>query len=228
MIRKGFTLAEVLITLAIIGIVAAVTIPTLVQNYKKKVVETKLLRVYSVMNNAIKLSTVENGDTTTWKGINDRSFTYEDVLAWFEKYLGKYIKYSKTEPDGNNLLLYFMDGSILGINYYIYDMSYYLDEKSLENPKYGQNTFRFRFQPYQTATKEFDILRTQYSINSGFEPYSYGWDGTIDGVKYDSFNHDTRKYGCYDDNGYTENGSLCTKLIQLNGWKIPDDYPYKF
>ena len=33
---KGFTLAEVLITLAIIGIVAALTIPTLVQNYQTK------------------------------------------------------------------------------------------------------------------------------------------------------------------------------------------------
>lgn len=34
-LKKGFTLAEVLITLAIIGVVAAMTIPTLIQNYKK-------------------------------------------------------------------------------------------------------------------------------------------------------------------------------------------------
>ena len=33
---KGFTLAEVLITLGIIGVVAALTIPTLMTNYKKK------------------------------------------------------------------------------------------------------------------------------------------------------------------------------------------------
>ena len=31
-IRRGFTLAEVLITLGIIGVVAAMTIPTLIQN----------------------------------------------------------------------------------------------------------------------------------------------------------------------------------------------------
>ena len=31
----GFTLAEVLITLGIIGVVAAMTLPTLIQNYKK-------------------------------------------------------------------------------------------------------------------------------------------------------------------------------------------------
>ena len=33
---RGFTLAEVLITLTIIGIVAVMTIPTIVQNYKEK------------------------------------------------------------------------------------------------------------------------------------------------------------------------------------------------
>ena len=35
--KKGFTLAEVLITLGVIGIVAAMTIPTLVNNYQEKV-----------------------------------------------------------------------------------------------------------------------------------------------------------------------------------------------
>lgn len=34
--RYGFTLAEVLITLGIIGVVAALTIPTLIQNYKDR------------------------------------------------------------------------------------------------------------------------------------------------------------------------------------------------
>ncbi len=38
--KKAFTLAEVLITLGIIGIVAAMTIPTLVADYNKKVWDT--------------------------------------------------------------------------------------------------------------------------------------------------------------------------------------------
>lgn len=38
--KTGFTLAEVLITLGIIGIVAAMTLPTVITNVQKKVVET--------------------------------------------------------------------------------------------------------------------------------------------------------------------------------------------
>ena len=54
---KGFTLAEVLITLGIIGVVAALTIPTLVQNYQQRawkeaslVFETKLEEALKTMN----------------------------------------------------------------------------------------------------------------------------------------------------------------------------------
>ena len=38
----SFTLAEVLITLSILGIVAAVTVPSIVRNYQKKITVTKL------------------------------------------------------------------------------------------------------------------------------------------------------------------------------------------
>lgn len=34
--KKAFTLAEVLITLGIVGVVAAITIPTLIAGYQKK------------------------------------------------------------------------------------------------------------------------------------------------------------------------------------------------
>ena len=40
--RKGFTLAEVLITIGIIGVVAALTIPTLIKNYQEKVMVSKV------------------------------------------------------------------------------------------------------------------------------------------------------------------------------------------
>lgn len=51
----AFTLAEVLITLGIIGIVAAMTIPTLISNYQKKQFETKFAKTYSTIMNGFRL-----------------------------------------------------------------------------------------------------------------------------------------------------------------------------
>ena len=51
--RAAFTLAEVLITLGIIGIVAAMTIPTLVSNYKQKVLNNQFKKTYAMLNQAL-------------------------------------------------------------------------------------------------------------------------------------------------------------------------------
>ena len=48
--KNGFTLAEVLITLGIIGVVAAITLPTVIQNYQKQVLVTQLKKMYATWN----------------------------------------------------------------------------------------------------------------------------------------------------------------------------------
>lgn len=53
--KKGFTLAEVLITLGIIGVVAAMTMPSLIQNYRKKEATTRIKKFYSMMSQAVLL-----------------------------------------------------------------------------------------------------------------------------------------------------------------------------
>ena len=50
--HNGFTLAEVLVTLGIIGVVSAMTVPTLVQNYQRKSFVTQLHKVYSEIGQA--------------------------------------------------------------------------------------------------------------------------------------------------------------------------------
>lgn len=61
MYRKAFTLAEVLITLGIIGIVAAMTMPALIGKYKSSVVTTQLKKLYSVTTQAMQRA-VPDGD----------------------------------------------------------------------------------------------------------------------------------------------------------------------
>lgn len=62
----GFTLAEVLITLGIIGVVAALTLPTLVSKYQHKVRETEFKKAYSSLQQAI--YSIDPAYISAWTG----------------------------------------------------------------------------------------------------------------------------------------------------------------
>lgn len=68
--RRAFTLAEVLITLVIIGVIAAFTIPTLINNTKKQEYVSALKKTYST------LATVTN------KIMNDEGMPRGDIGGW--------------------------------------------------------------------------------------------------------------------------------------------------
>ena len=73
---KGFTLAEVLITLAIIGIVAALTIPTLVQNYQERAWNTASQVFQRKLGEALRVMNVQGtlaGYTTTEAFVDELS-----------------------------------------------------------------------------------------------------------------------------------------------------------
>jgi len=59
--KNGFTLAEVLITLGIIGVVAALTIPTLMANYQKVQEVAGLKKAYAEVTEALKLMANDHG-----------------------------------------------------------------------------------------------------------------------------------------------------------------------
>ncbi|MBR1754283.1 type II secretion system protein, partial [bacterium] len=66
---RGFTLAEVLITLGIIGVVAALTIPTLMQKSDERETVSKVKLAYSTISNAIRMAEAENGQNCLTDGI---------------------------------------------------------------------------------------------------------------------------------------------------------------
>ena len=61
--KKAFTLAEVLITLMIIGIVAALTIPSVISNYQQQEFKTGLKKAVSILNEAIQTNITQDGET---------------------------------------------------------------------------------------------------------------------------------------------------------------------
>lgn len=80
--KKGFTLAEVLIVISIIGIVAQMTIPTLIGNINDSKYKSMWKKEYSVLSQAISNIAQENGGSA--KGIFTNSTVGRDTFA---KYL---------------------------------------------------------------------------------------------------------------------------------------------
>ena len=224
--KIAFTLAEVLITLGIIGVVAAMTIPTLMANHRKKVVETKLEKIYSVMNQAINLTNAEYGDVTNWiidcGSSNSPTCSINEVENWFNSTIGKHIETLKTGKTKNKtddiLLIYLKDGSILGVTNYIYDMVFYVNSDAISNKQSGKNYFLFRFNPILLSHQNNEEAQKdlKYSLKPTFEPYSNYWNGTREQLI------DGHSFSC------AQNHAFCAKLIQYDGWKISKDYPVKF
>ncbi|HNW25174.1 MAG TPA: type II secretion system protein [Candidatus Gastranaerophilaceae bacterium] len=95
----GFTLAEVLITLTIIGVVAALTVPNLYAYYQKTQYVTQLKKVYSEISQAIKLLMADEGvnklsasNTLTFDEVSD----YDEFIQGLgDNFFKKYFKVIK-------------------------------------------------------------------------------------------------------------------------------------
>ena len=210
-------MAEVLITLGIIGIVASMTLPALVQKYRNQVVETRLKKFYTIMNQAVTLSEQKNGEYQYW-GNSFTAYDSKSMEEGYNKYFRPYVKTLKTERGDGVLYVYWADGSKFKIfNHYA----------PSTDPNTNVSSIHLYFYPY--ANRKTSILGKDcftffinYNTNKKWapiEPYKFSWDGTrehlINGY-----------YGCRLNNPKTHH--YCTALIQYNNWKIPEDYPYKF
>lgn len=85
--KKAFTLAEVLITLGIIGVVAAMTLPALVNQTRGKELETGLQKAYSVIQTALDKMNYDEGQIVN-------SLNYHDTTSFMNKFK-KYFKLAK-------------------------------------------------------------------------------------------------------------------------------------
>lgn len=230
--KNGFTLAEVLITLGIIGVVAAITIPTLIQKQTNNIIEGRLKKFYTTINQAVLLSENEFGNKSLWwqdlhgaELDEDGNMVVEasEAEKWFMKYVGKnlnivdrkFINGGTGFGNANGIfVVYFADGSAFGQmqNHTTRDWVFYPGDPekcikrhgSLYNAL-GHCAFAFNFAP---SFPDDGFTRIQ---DKAFEPYIFNWNET----------QSLLFSNC------VASGFFCTTLIQQNNWTIPDNYPRK-
>ncbi len=90
--KTAFTLAEVLITLGIIGVVAAMTLPSLIQKHQERVTVNKVKKFYSVISQAQLLAIKDHGYLDEWDVPDTHT---KESAEKFMSYLKPYLKIAK-------------------------------------------------------------------------------------------------------------------------------------
>lgn len=112
--KTGFTLAEVLVTVGLIGVISALTIPTLAYNYRGKVLEQQFRAAYSDIKEIGSRINSEKGDVGTFAykcvygktNCNDPKKARKGTRDWaeaFVKYLPGGGPFNETADSSNNI-----------------------------------------------------------------------------------------------------------------------------
>ena len=122
--KNAFTLAEVLINLAIIGIIAALTIPSLINSYKKVQLKSQLNKTYSSLSQGVNMIYAETGLPVTPARYSKAGSFYKDLM--------KYMRVAK-DCGGHGCVHYAGDGAYTIDDYQIYSKksvihTHFLDE----------------------------------------------------------------------------------------------------
>ncbi len=227
--HKGFTLAETLITLVIIGVVAALTVPNMIVNYQKEQTVTKLKKTYSALAQTVNRGVAAYGPINTWEIENGKT------KEFVEKYILPYLSVGKNcgyETEGDCHFTYIrlnrpnrvydyddtyykvilQDGTVLLMKTLIYangtlvrkDTIVDVDINGQKGPnKNGRDIFHF-----------------VYWIQDDFNNFSGMFLPDGGGAAYTRDNY--KDWGC--NPGTT--GGYCAALIMADNWTIADDYPW--
>ncbi len=83
--RAAFTLAEVLVTLGIIGVVSAMTVPTLMQNYQRQSYVTQLHKTYNEFSQALlRYQTDRNAINLSEAGLTSQDAVNNFITTYFK------------------------------------------------------------------------------------------------------------------------------------------------
>ena len=203
----AFTLAEVLITLGIIGVVAAMTMPSLMQHYKRQQATARIKKFVSVINQALISAENDLGPREDWViGEMDNS---DSAYNFLNTYIKPYIKSADIEKRtlfGRNMAtLRFVDGSQMSVKVgACYDIYYDINGEKGPNEK-GRDIFVFILCKNGGCNFNSNQVRGFYCASTGQQFPTH--EQLID--------------NCKDRN----RGSYCTILLEQNGYEFPKDYP---
>ena len=232
--KKAFTMAEVLITLMILGVIATLTIPALIQNHQKKSTAVAVKKAYSEILQATQKSIADNGSTDGWSA--------NSSMAFFEQYLYPYLQiksknsFNDIYPNGwlqvsgkKETELSVVKG--YGVVYTLNNGMTYTVNIYIENKKARWTSILVDINGKNPPNK---LGRDIFVISAGNTNSNCqivvpaGTCGTYDGTPID-FNRNNimakdniHNYQC-NKNG---RGIYCLALIMADGWKIADDYPW--
>ena len=236
--KAGFTLAEVLITIGIIGFVVAMTLPVLVSKYQKKVTVERLKSAYSILLSSLDLAKSDYGFSyDSWQGSEYKKGDFDFL---YNTYFKPYI-YTDDKKDGQICKNYKCKTeykTLKGLAFYQHDWSGSFRLK---------NGIFVHIHPYHCGFgKDSDAL---YIDINGPEhgPNILGkdiFDFVLNiGKKVDNKNQGILTTPCdgmsrdellercspdYDGALCASVGSVscCSTLIMRDGWEIRNDYPW--
>ena len=234
-LKRGFTLAEVLITLAIIGIVAALTIPTLISKYEKKQTVTKLQKMYSILNQAYLFAKADGGDNILLNNINgnydmDSETAHKKVAEFMENYFLPYLKISKNcKLEYDNVCFGIQHNGIGGASTeWIRKYNVILQDGSTISADIDSACD-------ENGCKQGGAIILYVDINGTAKPNMAGKDyfmffimpksGNIEFFNVYAGDSDLRTALLNDCNSTAWRRS-CAALIKYDGWKISDDYDW--
>ena len=212
--KNAFTLAEVLITLGIIGIIAALTMPSLIANYQKKVLVTQLKKQVNVISNNLNRVMVDEGvDVLSLTSIISEQVG-DDLVYINNSAYKKYFNYasplssSKTAElladaveEDFNAIIQTNDGAV----YTFYFEGLVLDVNGDKGPnKIGRDRFTL-------ATYKNGLMHHKEIVDS-YKDAGYTCEDAIKDSETDEDNSDAA-YWLY-------GGALCYARIVKDGWQM--------
>ncbi len=227
--KAAFTLAEVLITLGIIGVVAAMTMPTLIANYQKNRAITQLKKAYSELSQAVRLSEAYNGETKEWNyNLSAKDF-YEAYLKNYLKsiqelsygdYNVKYINLDNSNCEEawcNQAESYYVmlaDGAVIAVSSWI---------DNGDDTKYKAITIDING---KKGPNKSGIDYFAYTIQErGLVPYGVGYYvGSENAFGADNNDRDKMTGNSRKSCSSTGTGTFCSALILHDNWQIKYDY----